>query len=110
MYYDLVPIPGHPTGREDLAPKHCAAAPLQVGAGSEPSRLRSPAPVSFLGRRNGTQSKMREGVALALGGRLSIKTHNNQITVSVDVGRGFEEGARPGRNVWGGRLPFAWGG
>jgi hypothetical protein len=38
------------TGRGDLAPKHCAAAPLQVGAGREPSGLRSPARVSLLGR------------------------------------------------------------
>ena len=47
---------------------------------------------------------------MALGGRLSIKTRNNQIKVGVDFGRGFGEGARPGRNVWGGRLPFVWGG
>ena len=47
---------------------------------------------------------------MALGGRHSIKTRNNQIKVGVDVGRGFGEGARPGRNVWGGRLPFVWGG
>ena len=58
-----------------------------------------------------TESKNRErGGALALGGRLLMKTRNNQINVGSKVGRGFGEGARPGRNVWGGWLPFVWGG
>ena len=41
------------------------------------------------------------GGALALGGRLLMNTHNNQINVGADVGRCFGEGARPGRNVLG---------
>ena len=65
----------------------------------------------FLGGVEVTESKNRErGGALALGGRLLMKTRNNQINVGADVGRGFGEGARPGRNVWGGWLPFVWGG
>ena len=66
---------------------------------------------SFLGGVEVAESKNRErGGAVALGGRLLMKTRNNQINVGADVGRGFGEGARPGRNVWGGRLPFVWGG
>jgi hypothetical protein len=48
--------------------------------------------------------------ALALGGRLFMDINNNQTEDGFDVGRGFGEGARPGRNVWGGRLLFVWGG
>ncbi len=58
-----------------------------------------------------TESKNREkGGALALGGRLFMKTRNNQIVVGVDIERGLGEGARAGRNVRGGWLPFFWGG
>jgi hypothetical protein len=47
---------------------------------------------------------------LALGGRRFININNNQMEDGVDV-RGCDgEEARPGQNVWGGRLPVIWGG
>jgi hypothetical protein len=52
----------------------------------------------------------RGGQHIDLDGRRLLFKHNNQIKVGVDVGRGFGEDARPERNVWGGRLPFVWGG
>ncbi len=53
--------------------------------------------------------KNREiGGALALGGRRSINTYNNQMEVGVRGGGCIEEEARPGRNVWGGRGPVVF--
>jgi hypothetical protein len=52
----------------------------------------------------------RGGLHINLDGRRMLFKHNNQIKVGVNVGRGFGEGAQPGRNVWGGQLPFVWGG
>ncbi len=46
---------------------------------------------------------------MALGGR-RLSTYNNQMEDGVDVKRCVGEEARPGRNVWGGRLPVIWGG
>jgi hypothetical protein len=47
---------------------------------------------------------------LALGGRCFININTNQMEDGVNI-RGFiGEEARPGRNVWGGRLPIVWGG
>jgi hypothetical protein len=42
--------------------------------------------------------------------RGALALNNNQTEDGFDVGRGFGEGARQGRNVWGGQLPFVWGG
>ncbi len=42
------------------------------------------------------------GGALALGGRRSINTYNNQMEVGVRGGGYIEEEARPGWNMWGG--------
>jgi hypothetical protein len=42
---------------------------------------------------------------LALGGRHSINTYNNQMEVGIRGGGYIEEKARPGQNVWGGRGP-----
>jgi hypothetical protein len=36
--------------------------------------------------------------------------NNNQMEDSVDVRGCIREEARPGWNVWGGRLPIVWGG
>jgi hypothetical protein len=47
---------------------------------------------------------------LALGGRRFININNNQMEDGVDVKGCVGEEARPGRNVWGGRLPIVWGG
>ncbi len=52
----------------------------------------------------------RGGQHIYLDGRRLLFKHNNQIKVGVDIGRGFGEDERPERNVWGGRLPFVWGG
>ncbi len=52
----------------------------------------------------------RSGWHIDLHGRRLLFKHNNQIKVGVNIGKGFGEGARPGQNVWGGRLPFVWGG
>ncbi len=52
----------------------------------------------------------RGGRHIDIDGRRLLFKHNNQIKVGFNVGRGFGEDARPGRNVWGGRLPFVWGG
>ena len=98
-------------GRAAAPSNHGAAAPQHhAEAASYRGRACSRWFV-FLGGVEVTESKNRErGGALALGGRLLMKTRNNQINVGADVGRGFGEGARPGRNVWGGWLPFVWGG
>ncbi len=54
-------------------------------------------------------SKNREtGGVLALGGRRSINTYNNQMEVGVQGGGYIEEEARPGWNVWGGRGPVVF--
>jgi hypothetical protein len=47
---------------------------------------------------------------LALGGRRFINISNNQMEDSVDVKGCLGEEARPGQNVWGGRMPVIWGG
>jgi hypothetical protein len=54
-------------------------------------------------------SKNREiGGALALGGRHSLNTYNNQMEVGVRGGGFIEEEARPGRNVWGGQCSIVF--
>ncbi len=51
-------------------------------------------------------SKNREiGGVLALGGRRSINTYNNQMEVGIRGGGYIEEEARPGQNVWWGKVP-----
>ena len=47
---------------------------------------------------------------MALGGRRFININNNQLEDSVDIRGCIGEEARPGRNVWGGRLLIVWGG
>ncbi len=46
---------------------------------------------------------------MALGGHRFININNNQMEDSVDVKGCVGEEARPGWNVWGGRLPVVWG-
>jgi hypothetical protein len=56
-------------------------------------------------------SKNRERIGvLALGGHRLVEQHNNQLKVGVCGRRDIGEGARPGRNVWGGRRTIIWGG
>ncbi len=50
------------------------------------------------------------GGTLALGGRRFININNNQMEDSVNVRECIGEEARPGQNMWGGRLPIMWGG
>jgi hypothetical protein len=47
---------------------------------------------------------------LALGGRPFININNNQMEDGVEIRGCVGEEARPGQNVWGGRLPIIWGG
>jgi hypothetical protein len=47
---------------------------------------------------------------LASGGRRYININNNQMEDGFDVRGCVGEEARPGRNMWGGRLPIVWGG
>ncbi len=47
---------------------------------------------------------------MALDGRRFININNNQMEDGVDVKGCLGEEARPGQNVWGGRLPVIWGG
>ncbi len=47
---------------------------------------------------------------MALGGHRFININNNQMEDGVDVRGCIGEETRPGRNVWGGRLPVIWGG
>ncbi len=47
---------------------------------------------------------------MALGGHRFIKINYNQMEDGVNVRGCIGEEARPGRNVWGGRLPIVWGG
>jgi hypothetical protein len=49
------------------------------------------------------------GGAFALGGRRFININNNQMEDGVDVRGCVGEEARPGRSIWGGRLPIIWG-
>jgi hypothetical protein len=49
-----------------------------------------------------SKNRVIEG-ALALGGRRSINTYNNQIEVGIRGGGYIEEEARPGQNMWGGQ-------
>ena len=53
-------LPLFTTGRGDMPPNHRAASPLRVGAGREPSGLRSPTPVPLFGAPEWHPSKMRE--------------------------------------------------
>ncbi len=46
------------------------------------------------------------GGALALGGRRSINTFNNQMEVGIRGGGYIEEEVRPGQNVWEGEVPL----
>jgi hypothetical protein len=64
-----------------------------------------------LGRQNKRHRIIeRGGGALALGGRRFININNNQMEDGVNVRGCVGEEARPGRNVWGERLPVIWGG
>ncbi len=47
---------------------------------------------------------------MALSGYRFININNNQMEDGVDVRGCVGEEARPGRNVWEGRLPVIWGG
>ncbi len=47
---------------------------------------------------------------MALGGRRFININNNQMEDGVNVRGCIGEEARPGWNMWGGRLPVVWGG
>ncbi len=47
---------------------------------------------------------------MALGGRRFININNIQMEDGVDVKGCIGEEARPGWNVWAGRLPVIWGG
>ncbi len=47
---------------------------------------------------------------MALGGCHFININNNQMEDGVDNRGCVGEEARPGQNVWGGRLPIVWGG
>ncbi len=47
---------------------------------------------------------------MALWGRCFININNNQMEDGVEVKGCVGEEARPGRNMWGGRLPVIWGG
>ncbi len=47
---------------------------------------------------------------MALGGHCFININNNQMEDGVDIRGCVREKARPGWNVWGGRLPIVWGG
>jgi hypothetical protein len=80
-------------------------------AGRDPSGLLSLLLVCLLGEAKYEASNNKErGGALALGGRRFININNNQMEDGVDVRGCVGEEARPGWNVWGGRLPFVWGG
>ncbi len=69
--------------------------------------MRSLSLVRSLGEAKLEASNNRErGGALA---RL-ININNNQMEDGVNVRGCVGEEARPGRNVWGGRLPVVWGG
>jgi hypothetical protein len=46
---------------------------------------------------------------LTLGGPRFININKNQMEDGVDVRGCVGEEARPGQNVWGGRLPVVWG-
>jgi hypothetical protein len=50
------------------------------------------------------------GGALALGGPLVVNINNNQMEDGVNVRGCVGEETRPGRSMWGGRLPIVWGG
>jgi hypothetical protein len=47
---------------------------------------------------------------LALGGHRFININNNQMEDGFNVRGCVGEEARPGQNLWGGRLPVVWGG
>ncbi len=67
--------------------------------------------VSLFGVPKRNTSKIRErDVTLALGGYLLVGQHNNQPKVGICGGRDIEEGARSGRNLWGGCHTIVWGG
>ncbi len=56
-------------------------------------------------------SKIRErDVDSALSGHLLVGQHNNQPKAGVRGRRDDGEGARSGRNIWGGRHAIVWGG
>jgi hypothetical protein len=68
-------------------------------------------PCLRFGRRNKSTKIKREGNgAIAVGGRHSTGGHNNQPKVGVGGGKDIGEGARPRRNVCGGRFAVVWGG
>ncbi len=48
---------------------------------------------------NPSKNRERDGV-LALGGRRSVKLHNNQPKVSVGSEEGIQEEMQPGQNMW----------
>ncbi len=88
----------------------CRRSPTPC-AGHELAGLRLLSLVARSGRQNKRHRTIeRRGGALALGGRRFININNNQMEDGVDVRGCIGEEARPGRNVWGGCLPVAWGG
>jgi hypothetical protein len=60
-------------------------------------------------KRN-TSKICKRDVTLALDGHLLIGQHNNQPKVGLRGRRDIWEGARPGRNMWGGCHTIIWGG
>jgi hypothetical protein len=60
-------------------------------------------------KNNPSKNRERDGV-LTLGGHLLVGQHNNQPKFGICGRRDIEEGARPGRNVWGRRRAIVWGG
>ncbi len=46
---------------------------------------------------------------MAIGGRRFININNNQMEDGVNIRVCIGEEARPGQNMWGGRLPVVWG-
>ncbi len=60
-------------------------------------------------KRNPSKNRERDRVS-ALGGRLLVGQHNNPLKVGIHGRRDIDEGAWPGRNVWGGCLTIVWDG
>jgi hypothetical protein len=65
----------------------------------------------WFGRQNKLTKIKREGDgAMAIGGCRSMRGHNNQPKVGFGNGKDIREGARPQRNLCGGRFVVVWGG
>ncbi len=103
--------PSLPMGRAVAPPNHGAAAPQRHAQAASCRGCTRCRWFAHLGRRNRRHQIIeRGGGALALGGRRFININNNQMEEGVNIRGCIGEEARPGRNVWGGRLPIGWGG